>query len=138
MAQFAPFFNVVEKQVRERWNPYAAYHRADPTGTLYGRGITPYGSTYTQLAVAITAEGGLRTLEVAEPSGLQFLDEEAVAAFRGASPFPPPPQGVIDRDGILRFGCGFWFDAIAGSMHLSCTKPSDEHGDGGPDQRDAG
>ena len=136
LSRFAPYFNVVEKQVRGRWNPYEAYRRADPTGTLYGRGITPYASTYTELAVALTTEGDLHTLEVTEPSGLQFLDDEAVAAFRGASPFPPPPPDVIDRDGILRFRFGFWFDPIAGSTHLSCSKPPDEHADGGP-ERDA-
>ena len=137
LSRFAPFFNMVEKQVRGRWNPYEAYRRADPTGTLSGQRSTPYASSYTELAVALTAEGGLLTLEVAEPSGLQFLDEEAVAAFRRAAPFPPPPQGAIDRDGILRFRFGFWFDPIVGSTQLSWTKPADERRDGGPGQRDA-
>jgi len=132
LSRFAPFFNGVEKQVRGRWNPYEAYRRADPTGTLYGRGITPYASNYTELAVALTAEGDLHTLEVAEPSGLQFFDDEAVAAFRGAAPFPPPPQGVINRDGIVRFRFGFWFDPLTGSTQLSWIKPGDEHGDAGP------
>ena len=137
LSRFASFFNVVENQVRRRWNPYEAYRRADPTGTLYGPHVTPFASSYTELAVALTAEGGLHTLEVAEPSGLQFLDEEAVAAFREAAPFPPPPQGVIDRDGIVRFRFGFWFDPIVGSAQLSWTKPPDERRDGGPGQRDA-
>jgi hypothetical protein len=41
---------------------------------------------------------------------LPFLDDEAIAAFREASPFPNPPQGLLDETGRIRFQFGFFFE----------------------------
>src|SRR5262245_43480123 len=73
LARFASFFNVVKQRVNEQWNPAEAYRRIDPTGTLLGAHINRYTSSYTELGIELTPDGGLRRLEVLEPSGLQFL-----------------------------------------------------------------
>jgi outer membrane biosynthesis protein TonB len=39
-----------------------------------------------------------------------FLDDEAVHAFQLASPFPNPPQGLLEADGSIRFQFGFFFE----------------------------
>ena len=41
--------------------------------------------------------------------GLEFLDDEAVEAFKEAEPFPNPPRQLIEN-GTINFGFGFLFD----------------------------
>jgi TonB family protein len=51
--------------------------------------------------------GQLLSVEVERASGLAFLDDEALAAFRAASPFPNPPEQLIESsDGRIHFDLG--------------------------------
>jgi TonB family protein len=103
--RFASFFNRVKKQVSEHWHPEEAYRRRDPTGAVYGR-----QNRYTELRIQLKPDGRLANVGVDLPSGLEFLDEEAIQAFRDAQPFPNPPRQLLESNGVINFRFGFLYD----------------------------
>ena len=69
--------------------------------------------------MVLTPEGGLRDIEVTRSSGVDFLDNEAIAAFRRAQPFPNPPQGLIDdSSGMIDFPFGFHIEFSRSGLQL--------------------
>ena len=102
--RFASFFNRVKRQVAEHWHPDEVYRQRDPTGSVYGR-----RNRYTELRIQLKPDGRLSNVALAQPSGLEFLDDEAVEAFKEAEPFPNPPRQLIEN-GTINFGFGFLFD----------------------------
>jgi TonB family protein len=103
--RFATFFNRVKKQVSEHWHPEEAYHRRDPTGVIYG-----HQNRYTELRIQLKADGHLANVGVGLPCGLEFLDDEAITAFKEAQPFPNPPRQLLEHDGLITFHFGFLYD----------------------------
>jgi TonB family protein len=103
--RYATFFNRVKRGVSDNWNPGEVYLRHDPYGNIYG-----VKDRYTVLNVVLNSDGGLSDVSVAHSSGVGFLDDEAVHAFQLASPFPNPPQGLLEGDGLIRFQFGFFFE----------------------------
>jgi TonB family protein len=103
--RFATFFNRVKKQVSEHWHPEEAYRRRDPTGVIYG-----HQNRYTELRIQLKADGHLANVGVGLPSGLEFLDDEAITAFKEAQPFPNPPHQLLEHNGLITFHFGFLYD----------------------------
>jgi TonB family protein len=103
--RYATFFNRVKRGVSDQWNPGEVYLRHDPYGNIYG-----VKDRYTVLNVVLDSQGHLSDVTVARSSGVGFLDDEAVQAFQLASPFPNPPQGLLEDDGSIRFQFGFFFE----------------------------
>jgi TonB family protein len=104
--KFASFFNRVKSQVREHWRPADVYRRRDPTGSIYGN-----KDRYTLLRVQLKPDGSLANVVLETPSGVEFLDDEAIEAFKQAQPFPnPPPQLVDAGTGMIDFRFGFYFE----------------------------
>jgi TonB family protein len=103
--RFASFFNRVKRQVAEHWHPEESYRQRDPTGMIYGR-----KNRYTELRIQLKPDGRLGNVAVYQPSGLDFLDDVAVEAFKEAAPFPNPPRQLIEANGLISFGFGFLFD----------------------------
>jgi periplasmic protein TonB len=83
---------------------YAAHVRARVAGNkpsgggLRGTAVVSFG---------VTPSGGLAYASVGRSSGSSQLDQLAVAAVRGAAPFPTPPAGAAP--GQLRFSIPFHF-----------------------------
>ncbi len=100
--KYASFFNRVHKGVSQSWAPLREFRRRDPTGRVYGR-----KARITVLSVTLDEAGTLTEVGVARSSGLEFLDREAVAAFRRAQPFPNPPVGLIDARDEISFNFSF-------------------------------
>jgi len=104
--KWASFFNRVKHQVQEHWHPDEVYRRRDPNRSIYGR-----TSRLTIVRVQLKPNGHLVNVELETPSGLEFLDDEALQAFRAAQPFPNPPRQLVDRsDGLINFQFGFLFE----------------------------
>lgn len=103
--RYATFFNRVKRGVSNHWNPGDVYMRRDPYGNIYG-----VKDRYTVLSVVLDNQGSLKDVSVAQSSGVGFLDDEAIHAFQGASPFPNPPRGLLEDDGHIRFQFGFYFE----------------------------
>jgi TonB family protein len=103
--RFASFFNRLKRQVAEHWHPEEVYRQRDPTGMIYGR-----KNRYTALRIQLKPDGRLSNVAVEQPSGLDFLDDTTIEAFREAAPFPNPPHQLIESNGLINFGFGFLFD----------------------------
>lgn len=58
----------------------------------------------TVVSVVLNSDGALEHIEVVEPSGVEFLDDAVIQAFRMAGPFPNPPEGLIAKDGRVYLG----------------------------------
>ena len=102
--KYATFFIRVKDSVQGFWinNFQREYRRRDPTGRVYGQ-----RDRTTLLAVVLDDSGRLDSVQIAESSGLGFLDEAAVEAFKQAQPFPNPPRGIVEQDGSIRFNFQF-------------------------------
>ena len=112
--RFASFFNRVKHQVQEHWHPDEVYRRRDPNGSIYGR-----TSRLTIVRVQLKPNGHLANVALESPSGLEFLDDEALQAFRAAQPFPNPPRQLVDAtDGLINFQFGFLFELSGVSKPL--------------------
>lgn len=103
--KYASFFNRLKRGVSQHWRPLAEYQRRDPTGNIYGS-----RSRVTVLSITLNPDGSLKEAEVKRSSGVEFLDREAIAAFKRAEPFPNPPKGLADGSGIIIFPFGFHID----------------------------
>jgi TonB family protein len=103
--KYAAFFNRMKQRIAQHWRPLAEYQRRDPTGSIYGT-----QPRVTVVAVSLDAHGALAELKVHRGSGVEFLDREAIAAFRQAAPFVHPPHGLVDADGRIAFQFGFHLD----------------------------
>ena len=96
------FFQRVKERVRQEWDPVTPYRRRDPTGEVFGK-----KDRLTILGVVLDSNGNVERLEVIRRSGLPFLDDEAIRAFRQAAPFVNPPKGLADENGKIAFRFGF-------------------------------
>jgi len=117
--KFASYFNRVKRQVAENWHPEVAYRRRDPYGNIYG-----YRDRMTILRVHLDPRGNLEQLLLERPSGVDFLDDEAMQAFRAAQPFPNPPNQLVDPEtGLISFRFGFIFE-IASRPTFKVYRPA--------------
>lgn len=102
--KYATFFYRVRDSVASYWEDLASreYRRRDPTGNIHG-----VRDRQTLLHIQLAPDGSLSNVRVEQTSGVQFLDNVAVQAFRMAEPFPNPPAGIADEDGSIRFNFMF-------------------------------
>ncbi|MBW2735664.1 MAG: TonB family protein [Deltaproteobacteria bacterium] len=104
--RFASFFNRVKRQVAQNWHPNTAYRRRDPSGNIFG-----FKDRLTVLRVRLNEKGELKAVHLERASGVGFLDDEAVKAFRLAQPFPNPPKALVDdKSKTISFRFGFLFE----------------------------
>lgn len=118
--KYAGYFNRVKQTVGEHWDPSTVMRRRDPSGNMYG-----WRDRRTVLAVTLDKAGGVSDLAVEKSSGVDFLDEEAMAAFKRSEPFPNPPPGLIDSAGQIKFSFGFYLQLNSGGMQLFRNRSSD-------------
>jgi TonB family protein len=107
------FFNRLKEEIYEHWNAVGAYRRHDPYGRVYG-----VRDRITVLRIELTTDGNLRDVFVLQNSGAAFLDDVAIQAVREAQPFPNPPRGLADDDGIIRITYRFTLDIETGGFRL--------------------
>ena len=102
----AAFFNRIKRAVAVQWHPDLVYIRHDPSGNVYG-----VKDRVTVLRVQLSPDGKLAVAPtVSRTSGVDFLDDEAIDAFKRAQPFPNPPKELIEGDGQIHFTFGFIFE----------------------------
>jgi TonB family protein len=101
----APFFNRLKRAVAQEWHPDMVYVHHDPSGNIYG-----VKDRVTVLRVSLRPDGGLIGSNVIQSSGIDFLDDEAIEAFRRAQPFQNPPKDLADGDGQIHFSFAFIFE----------------------------
>ena len=107
--KYAGFFNRVKQSVGTDWDPGTTLRQRDPSGEIYGG-----RDRYTILHVTLDTRGSLQNVQVEKSSGLDFLDQEAVASFRRAQPFPNPPPGLFGTESTFTFSFGFFLELGSG------------------------
>jgi len=105
----AGFMNRTKRQVAQEWRPADVWRRFDPTGAVYG-----FKTRVTILRVVLDGNGQLIKSTVVRGSGVDFLDDEAIRAFKAAAPFPNPPAVLRGDDGNITFNFGFYFEIDGG------------------------
>ena len=100
--KFAAFFNRMKRLVQGEWHPDQLLSRHDPSGRIYGA-----KDRVSVLRVELKLDGRVQDVSVKQSSGVEFLDEEAMSAFRRAQPFENAPQPLADPDGVIRFNFAF-------------------------------
>lgn len=113
--KFAGFLNRVKETVGRVWTQKVidASGKRDPTGQLYS-----YKDRRTVIEFTLDREGEITDVHVAASSGVQYLDEVAVDAFRVVQRFPNPPPGLIREDGTVQLPFAFTLLAATGGMRL--------------------
>lgn len=109
---YASFFNRLKRQVAQNWDPATVWRRSDPSGQVYG-----FKTRITEVRVTLGAKGDLQKIVVTTPSGVTELDDEAVRAFHASAPFPNPPEGLANKEGLITFAFSFFFEI--GAPHTS-------------------
>lgn len=99
---YAAYFNKLKQAISKHWTPAFVLMINDPGGHLYGK-----KDRYTKLIVKINKNGTLKTARVETSSGIDFLDREAINAFKMASPFQNPPEVLLNKEGVLEIHFGF-------------------------------
>jgi TonB family protein len=99
------FFDRLKGAVSREWKPNDAYRVHDPRRQVFG-----VEDRLTILHVTLSGDGAIQKLYVEKPCGAEFLDDEAVRAFRAAGPFPNPPEGLKNDDGHISLRFGFLVD----------------------------
>lgn len=100
--KYATYFNRIKEAVAAKWDPNTPLAARDPDGAMFGT-----QDRATLLGVTLDDTGHLKSLVVSHPSGLDFLDRAALAAFKNAEPFVNPPRGIVDAQGEIKFGFAF-------------------------------
>lgn len=109
--KYAGFFNRVKQSVGEHWDPGTVMRRRDPSGEIYG-----WRDRRTIVNVTLTKNGAVEDLTVQKSCGVDFLDEEAMGAFKRAQPFQNPPSALLDADGLIKFSFGFYLEMGSGNL----------------------
>lgn len=102
------FFDRVKIQIAKEYSAGQVYRKRDPTGNIYG-----VKDRYSIIRVTLNSDGTVRQLHVSRPSGLDFVDDEAVRSVRDAAPFHNPPEGLKDEDGLVHFSFGFYLEVTS-------------------------
>jgi TonB family protein len=107
--KYASYFNRIKQAVASTWDPNRALGQRDPDGKRFA-----YRDRYTVVSVKLDDAGSLKDVGVVKSSGVDFLDEVAMDAFRKAQPFVNPPRGLADGHGEITFNFGFYLEVNGG------------------------
>jgi TonB family protein len=96
--KYAAFFNRVKQAVSAKWDPNRRLEQRNRS-----LGLAP---RITVMHVTLRPDGSISDLFVAQSSGFDELDAEAMTAFQRAGPFSNPPPALVE-DGYIRFAFSF-------------------------------
>ena len=99
---YAAYFNKIKQAISKHWTPGYVLVINDPKGHIYGR-----KNRYTKLKVMLTENGTISKISVITGSGIDFLDREAINAFKMAAPFQNPPEVLLNENKELEIQFGF-------------------------------
>ena len=99
---YADYYNRIKQAVSRYWEPAKVLVVHDPSGHIFG-----LADRYTKIEAVLDARGSILSLVVTKPSGVDFLDREAVDAFKAAAPFPNPPAPLL-KEGRFTLPFGFY------------------------------
>jgi TonB family protein len=99
---YASYFNKIKQAVSRHWTPAYVLMINDPKGHMYGS-----KDRYTKIIAMINPNGTLASIELETSSGMDFLDREAINAFKMAAPFQNPPEPLLNENNKMEIRFGF-------------------------------
>ncbi|MGE3972912.1 MAG: TonB family protein [Bdellovibrionales bacterium] len=103
------YYNRIRAQLKQYWEPRIK----DKMKKIFdqGRNIASDEDRVTKVVITLDQKGILVKVQVIGESGVRDLDDAAIEAFRQAAPFPNPPKGIIDADGLIKIRWDFILEA---------------------------
>ncbi len=103
------YYNRIRGQLKQYWEPKIK----DKVKKIFsqGRNIAADEDRITKVLIVLNNAGTLVKVQVVGESGVRDLDDAAVEAFRAAAPFPNPPKGIVDTDGLIKIRWDFILEA---------------------------
>lgn len=98
----ASYFNRIKENVARIWSPMLEMKRYDPGAALIGK-----QDRLTLVEITLDLNGNVTAAQIKSPSGVFYLDDEAIHAFKKASPFPNPPKALFADKDNFSFTFGF-------------------------------
>lgn len=97
---FYGYFQRIRQRLDRSWNSQLR----DKLVKLYrgGRKLASDMDHRTKTLVTLNAAGEIIRVQVLEESGTTDLDDAAIKAFNSAGPFPNPPKGIVDPNGLVQ------------------------------------
>ena len=103
------YYNRIRSKLSQYWQPKI---REKMERILKeGRTIASTGDKVTKIIIILDGKGTLTKVQVLGTAGVRDLDDAAVEAFRAAAPFPNPPKGMVDQDGLIKIRWDFVLEA---------------------------
>lgn len=104
------YYNRIKDKLRQYWEP--KIKEKVERIMRQGRSIAS-ADRVTKIVILLDRDGTLVRVQVIGASGVMDLDDAAVEAFRAAAPFPNPPKGIVEDDGLIRIRWDFILEADA-------------------------
>ncbi|MBY0372151.1 TonB family protein [bacterium] len=102
--KFYSYYNRIKETLRQYWKPNVERKLA----MLWSKGTAMKDAELTtQLLVLLDERGTVTKISRLGTSGFEDLDSAATDAFYQAAPFPNPPKGMVDADGLVRIRWDF-------------------------------
>ncbi len=102
--RYYSYYHRIKETLRQYWKPNVERKLA----VLWSRGAKMKETeVVTQVLVTLNRSGSVAQISRVVSSGFSDLDEAAMEAFREAAPFPNPPSGMVDPDGLVRIRWDF-------------------------------
>lgn len=103
------YYNRIKDKLRQYWEPKIK----EKVTRIFrqGRTIASDADKITKVIIVLDGKGILQKVQVVGESGVSDLDDAAVEAFRAAAPFPNPPKGIVEQDGLIRIRWDFILEA---------------------------
>ncbi len=103
------YYNRIKDKLRQYWEPKIK----EKVTRIFrqGRTIASDADKITKVIIILDGKGILQNVQVVGESGVRDLDDAAVEAFRAAAPFPNPPKGIVEQDGLIRIRWDFILEA---------------------------
>ena len=110
--QYAGFFNRIMSEVRPNWvrELTSAVDARDPTRQAF-----MYKDRETVITVKLDGKGQVSDIRVVQSSGVPFLDDAVVKAWKQSQPFVNVPRGLMNDRGEVAFSAGFIALGVNGS-----------------------
>lgn len=102
--RYFSYYHRIKELLRQYWKPNVERQLA----RIWNRGKTVSEEEMTtQVLVLLDPQGSIQKISKVTSSGFHEIDEAAVEAFQKAGPFPNPPKGMLDDDGLVRIRWDF-------------------------------
>ena len=113
--KFASYLNRVKETVGRVWvqKVMDVSAKRDPTNQIYG-----FKDRATLVEYVIDRNGEVQDVKVGASSGVSYLDDVAVDAFKQVQRFPNPPAGLIDESGTVKLQFTFVLVAGPSGVHM--------------------